>query len=262
MGIKDSKRTKVMPICKLCLQEKELCESHIIPKFVYRPVNDEKRREVVVSENKYSIVQNGVKIPLLCKECEGKLSNYEMELKWFLKDLQEKNPDHFKEMPQSKGRIYVAENYAFNKIHKAIISIFWRLSQVIEDCPFAKIYLGPYEEKFRKICLEDTEIKWTRYPIYVEKLVWEKEFFDQVIMNYKNMGRVDKVSHRKMILYGTVFHLFLAEDLSKFSKNFESVFLGGPYSPIILSDFNDVIAQSQNLLNSERMGGVVKLLGK
>ncbi len=41
MGIKDSKRTKVMPICKLCLQEKELCESHIIPKFIYRPVNDE-----------------------------------------------------------------------------------------------------------------------------------------------------------------------------------------------------------------------------
>ena len=90
MGIKDSKRTKVMPICKLCLQEKELCESHIIPKFVYRPVNDEKRREVVISENKYSIVQNGVKIPLLCKECEGKLSNYEMELKWFLKTFKKK----------------------------------------------------------------------------------------------------------------------------------------------------------------------------
>ena len=163
---------------------------------------------------------------------------------------------------KSKGHIYIAENYDFNKIHKAIISIFWRLSQVTDRCPFAKIYLGPYEEKFRKVCLDNAEIEWTRYPIYVEKLVWEKEFFDQVIMNYKDMGRVDKVSHRKMILYGTVFHLFFAEDLSKFSKNFESVFLGGLYSPVILSDFNDVIAQSQNLLNPERMKRVVSMFNK
>lgn len=147
MGIKDSKRTKVMPICKLCLQEKELCESHIIPKFVYRPVNDEKRREVVVSENKYSIVQNGVKIPLLCKECEGKFSNYEMELKWFLKDLQEKNSDHFKEMPQSKGRIYIVENYDFNKIHKAIISIFLAVKSSNRRLSFRKNIFGTIRRK-------------------------------------------------------------------------------------------------------------------
>lgn len=68
--------------CKLCLTEKKLCSSHIIPEFMYVNVydNDPKKFYQItgsgeeVSKREH---QKGLREYLLCEECESKLSKNE-----------------------------------------------------------------------------------------------------------------------------------------------------------------------------------------
>ncbi len=66
--------------CRLCLLERPLAESHIIPEFLYKPLYDEKHRFFVTStdsECKDRREQKGLREKLLCSGCEGKLSEWE-----------------------------------------------------------------------------------------------------------------------------------------------------------------------------------------
>lgn len=66
-------------LCKLCLQPKELRESHIISEFDYKPLYDEKHRYYSLSSKKvkHEIHQKGLREKLLCQKCESQRSRYE-----------------------------------------------------------------------------------------------------------------------------------------------------------------------------------------
>ena len=71
-----------MAICKLCLNDRPLRRSHIIPEFMYSGIydNDPKRfYEIRIDDDeaKSRIQQKGQLEYLLCGECETKLSLYE-----------------------------------------------------------------------------------------------------------------------------------------------------------------------------------------
>ncbi|VAW81253.1 hypothetical protein MNBD_GAMMA12-1540, partial [hydrothermal vent metagenome] len=66
--------------CHLCLHDKPLKKSHIIPEFVYKSLYDEKHRYHILSTfkaTKTAQQQKGLREPLLCELCEEKLSKYE-----------------------------------------------------------------------------------------------------------------------------------------------------------------------------------------
>ena len=64
--------------CKLCDDEKQLCESHIIPKFIYRWIKSTSPTSYMRKMSNPDIrIQDGHKYHLLCKECEDKFSKYE-----------------------------------------------------------------------------------------------------------------------------------------------------------------------------------------
>lgn len=69
-------------ICKLCLREKQLVRSHIVPNFAYKPLRNGKGQIFVLSRKK-RVVQTGHFEKLLCSDCETVLSRYESE---FAKD--------------------------------------------------------------------------------------------------------------------------------------------------------------------------------
>jgi hypothetical protein len=67
-----------MDTCRLCNQEKELQESHIIPNFVYRWLKETSVTGHIRSgESVNKRVQDGHKFPLLCRECEQRFSEWE-----------------------------------------------------------------------------------------------------------------------------------------------------------------------------------------
>ena len=65
--------------CRLCHQQGELRDSHIISEFLYASMYDEKHRFHVVEagEQHSSFEQKGYRERLLCQACETKLSKWE-----------------------------------------------------------------------------------------------------------------------------------------------------------------------------------------
>lgn len=66
-------------ICALCQKEKELVKSHIVPHFVFRWLRKSSISKLRSLTNINVPIQDGIKIPLLCKECEGLISKWESE---------------------------------------------------------------------------------------------------------------------------------------------------------------------------------------
>lgn len=63
--------------CALCHNEKELRESHIIPKFVIRYLKKTSIGNIRVANNPNKPVQDGEKHYLLCGDCEGRFNSAE-----------------------------------------------------------------------------------------------------------------------------------------------------------------------------------------
>ncbi|WP_051197542.1 hypothetical protein [Flavobacterium soli] len=99
-------------ICQLCDKEKDLAESHIIPKFVYRWMKQTGGKYFRTALNPNQRLQDGIKNYLLCFDCEQKFSKYE---KWFADNIffpHLKNSSKFLEYDENLGNF--------------IISVLWR----------------------------------------------------------------------------------------------------------------------------------------
>jgi hypothetical protein len=67
-----------MSICKLCEEEKNLELSHIIPKFVFRHLKKTSPTGHMHStDNPNKSMQDGLKLPFLCGDCENLFSSWE-----------------------------------------------------------------------------------------------------------------------------------------------------------------------------------------
>lgn len=63
--------------CNLRKRDRDLCESHVIPEFLYRPLYDTKHRAVkLLVDKSRRFVQKGMRDLLLCKECEAHISKH------------------------------------------------------------------------------------------------------------------------------------------------------------------------------------------
>lgn len=66
--------------CRLCQKDKPLQNSHVVPEFFYKPSYDKKHRIYARISGKLAHMpplQKGLREPLLCRDCEQKLSPYE-----------------------------------------------------------------------------------------------------------------------------------------------------------------------------------------
>jgi hypothetical protein len=64
--------------CALCQQERELCDSHIIPSFVFAWLKESSATGYIRLGNNINLrVQDGLKPKLLCKECEERFNKSE-----------------------------------------------------------------------------------------------------------------------------------------------------------------------------------------
>ena len=64
-------------ICQLCENSKEIVESHIIPKFVFSWLKDTSPGQIREYKTPNLRVQDGLKLPMLCKDCELLFSGWE-----------------------------------------------------------------------------------------------------------------------------------------------------------------------------------------
>lgn len=132
-----------MKTCRLCLKERELKNSHIIPEFFYQPLYDEKHRFHVLStkrERPRPMEQAGARERLLCIDCETKLSRWETYAANVFANIVITNQD-------TKPFITV-DRIDYRKFKLFELSILWRVS-VASHSLFRKVDLGSHEEKMR-----------------------------------------------------------------------------------------------------------------
>lgn len=140
-------------ICKFCGQEKELINSHIIPKCLCAINKNGGFVSVNEKENQIDMDakhQNGIKEPLMCAECDTALGKYDGYANKILNHVVPK----LETQKYMNGPIVVrylkSSDFDYEKFRKFIISLVWRAA-----ISSAGPNLGKYEDIALKILKGD-----------------------------------------------------------------------------------------------------------
>jgi hypothetical protein len=138
--------------CKLCLQDKPLRNSHIIPEFLYKheKLYDDKYRYLRLSldpTNPNVYEHKGRREELLCTDCENLLNQrYERYARQVLYD---KRQQHSTQTPSAE----ILNNLDYARLKLFQLSILWRAS--MSSLPeFNSVTVGPHEERIRQMLLD------------------------------------------------------------------------------------------------------------
>lgn len=170
--------------CKLCLQNKSLCGSHIISECFYDKVYDSKHRFLPLSTEDTSLQfqQKGFREDLLCHDCERLLSGWESTLKRDFVDIG-KETSNFLTINRVHEKIVKVESLRYDNFKLGVLSLLWRFS-ITSQPFFSKYQLGPYEEKLRQLLLSSACVPEKHYPIMVAKCKLDSQYFPDVMMGF------------------------------------------------------------------------------
>lgn len=148
-------------ICKLCGVDAELCESHIIPEFLYKPLYNEKHfvNKLHVNRRVPGKLQKGYREPLLCADCEQLLNEcYE---KPFLKLWR-----HGDLLPKAirPRQVHVSQDLNYTNTKLFLLSVLWR-ANVARHPTWGLVELGPHSERIRQMLINGDPGQPEDYPI-------------------------------------------------------------------------------------------------
>jgi hypothetical protein len=149
-------------ICRMCLSEKQLVESHLIPRAVYDLCRSEDSEPVKITSTVIMQTSRQTKDYLLCSDCDNHLSKFGET--WLLPKLKtwdkgfplydilaKVSPD----VVEGDGAAYAASRNPgvdVQAIAHFAIGIFWKASvhSWLKDRKEPRIDLGPYSDKLRQ----------------------------------------------------------------------------------------------------------------
>lgn len=218
------KRSKVSNIgnCVLCLEEKPLSESHIIPEFWYQPLYHNRKFIQPKLDQKLGveIYQKGIKEPMLCIECEGFLNTrYEQPIHQFWKenikitDLNGSEKSHF-----------VLQNLDYTKFKLYLLSILWRAHHS-ENQMFRKVNIGQKHEKIlREMILTQNPGEETDYPIFGSVLFRKatEEVMDDIMIQPLQLKTKDGHYAYNFLFGGVVWWIGVSSHI-RLEKNSDSL---------------------------------------
>lgn len=172
-------------ICKLCKEEDEICQSHIIPEWGYEGVYDDKHRFVgydILNQRKGKIKQKGERERLLCKKCESFFSDWEA----YGKCVWELKAGRWEELPGGGLR---GTDLDYRKLKLFLLSMLWRSDIAMGDIG-ENVSLGPHGEKIRLMLLESDPKEPLLYPCMMMR-IFEGTTWNTVGLRWPIKGRWD-----------------------------------------------------------------------
>ena len=131
-------------ICSLCLLEKELCRSHILPQFFHEILKEQEGAFWSASGDplrRLRKFQTGKFEYLFCKECEGIISRYETHASLVLPRILATDA--------SSQKYLLFKEYDYIKFKLFGLSLIYRFHVSKREHP--EVNLGPHAEKIRKM---------------------------------------------------------------------------------------------------------------
>lgn len=138
-----------MSICRLCLHDRKLCKSHIVPEFLYSPLYDSDREMMAITgrgRQGWKPLNKGIWEHLLCSDCEQYLNReYEQPFQdqWAGDDALPRQ--------MTKDDVHTA-TFSYVSFKLFHLSILFRAS-VSSNPMFQAIRLGMHEDRIRKMLL-------------------------------------------------------------------------------------------------------------
>jgi hypothetical protein len=185
--------------CALCLLDKDLRDSHIIPEFMYKSLYDEIHRFYELSNDaseRNRKPQKGLREKLLCGECEQQLGRYERYVSLLVRgklDLEY----------VTHGPLVVVPNVDFKALRMFQLSILWRAGA--STLPFfSQIMLGSHQERLRLLLLSDnTGIPW-QYGCLMFALLHEDKIQEDLIVQPTQI-KIDNVFGYRFVFGGFIW---------------------------------------------------------
>ncbi len=170
--------------CRLCLQENEIIQSHILPEYLYAPLypknKDKPKRFYAISNDptvRKEYEQKGYREELLCHECDNKLiGKHEKYAKEVLKKIK------YKIKNKLVINILKIEDVDYNSFKLFQLSILWRSSiSSLEE--FKNITLSQIDnENLRQMLLSQNPGNSKTYGCQIIYPICENEIIKRMII--------------------------------------------------------------------------------
>lgn len=198
-------------ICKLCIKNDTLRNSHIIAETFYDGVYDRLNRFIPLTDepnDRHVIHQNGFKEYLLCSECEQKFGRWENSVKNDLLEIEAEQSNRLQMVRNNNSILVRGINYSSLKY--AILSTLWRMS--ISSLEFFRCYeLGNHTELIRNILKTDSLPTEDHYPILISKTVLENNELSKINAGFNEPKTYKDISFFSFLIYGFLFDVFLTD---------------------------------------------------
>lgn len=135
--------------CGLCLNDFELCDSHIVPEFLYKSLYSREKHKFVQLSGppKVRKWQKGFRQKMLCRNCEDKLNQWET----YVSKVMFGGAEICFEKLQDA---ILVQNVGYEKFKLFQLSLIWRAG--VSKLPqFSNVNLGPHEEKLRCMIINE-----------------------------------------------------------------------------------------------------------
>lgn len=190
--------------CRLCLQEKLLCDSHIIPEFCFQSLYDENHRFIEIHDVKRGRVHRGQKgfyEPLLCSSCETHVARFERHSRRLFVD-----PLPLTESPQLP---ILVPNLEYHHFKLFLLSILWR-SAISSLHVFRYIKLGRHEEELRLRILESDPGSKETYGCMVFPLLFDGKHFRDFMVEPTPSRMTGGHHFYRFVFFGFVFFMIVS----------------------------------------------------
>lgn len=150
-----------MAECRLCQRDRTLCQSHIVPEFLYSPLYNDRDQVMGITgtgSRGWRLLQIGLRENLFCSDCEDHFNQkYEQPFqRWMIdRPLPER-------IEQDTAYTLTCDYKTFKLFH---LSILFRVA--VSTLPtFKDVNLGSHEDRIRSMILnQEPGTEW-EYPIF------------------------------------------------------------------------------------------------
>ncbi len=178
-------------VCALCRLPSKIVVSHIIPKFVYKPMRKggEKRFHELSSCFSHSIHrQDGFKEKLLCEVCEGKFGDWERYASAVIQRILSSS------FP-SVDSFLTFDDLKYDDFKLFQLSVLWRASVSNIDI-FNQVDLGSHEEVIRLMLFNCDPGSKLDYPALMRLTLFDSEPVTDIFLQPVCIRSVDSLSFR------------------------------------------------------------------
>jgi hypothetical protein len=241
--------------CRLCHQDYELCNSHIVPEFLYKTLySKEKHRFVQLSGSpKVRKWQKGFKEKMLCRNCEVKLNKWETYAAQVMMGGTEIGFEKLKDA-------IIVRDVDYVKFKLFQLSIIWRAGASRLQ-QFSNVNLGLHEERLRCMIEKDDPGEPADYGCLK---IFTPSYFDLISQMMMLAQETKFDGHRcYMFLMSGVTWVFFVSSHMRQLPHTEKMFLGlDGVLPVMIENAASKIFFEKTFTEWKKSGNLDKALKK